>query len=114
MAARQTPNLCSRFQTAADLIGKRWTALVIQRLQVGPQRYSELAEALNQVSERMLIERLKELEGAGVVERRVIDDRPVRVEYRLTEKGRALSGVVSGLARWAERWIPNTVGEPSN
>jgi DNA-binding HxlR family transcriptional regulator len=49
-----------------------------------------------------------------VVERRVIDDRPVRVEYRLTEKGRALSGVVSGLARWAERWIPNKVGEPSN
>jgi DNA-binding HxlR family transcriptional regulator len=114
MAVRHTPNLCSRFQTAADLIGKRWTALVIQRLQDRPQRYSELAEALNQVSERMLIERLKELEGAGVVERRVIDDRPVRVEYRLTEKGRALSRVVSGLARWAEQWIPSTVGEPSH
>jgi DNA-binding HxlR family transcriptional regulator len=54
----------------------------------------------------MLIERLKELEGAGVVERRVIDDRPVRVEYRLTDKGRALGRVVYGLQRWAEQWIP--------
>jgi DNA-binding HxlR family transcriptional regulator len=106
MAARLNPNACSRFQTAADLIGKRWTALVVQSLEAGPRRYSELAEALSQVSERMLIERLKELEGAGVVERRVIDDRPVRVEYRLTDKGRALSRVVCGLQRWAEQWIP--------
>jgi DNA-binding HxlR family transcriptional regulator len=106
MAIRQIPNVCNRFQTAADLIGKRWTALVVQRLEEGPQRYSELAEALSQVSERMLIERLKELEAAGVVKRRVVDQRPVRVEYRLTDKGRALSRVVSGLQRWAEQWIP--------
>jgi DNA-binding HxlR family transcriptional regulator len=106
MAIREIPKVCSRFQTAADLIGKRWTALVIQRLEDGPQRYSELAEALSQVSERMLIERLKELEGAGVVKRRVVDERPVRVEYRLTDKGRALSRVVCGLQRWAEQWIP--------
>ena len=105
MAVRIIPNVCERFQTAADLIGKRWTALVIQRLESGPQRYSELAQALVQVSERMLIERLKELEGAGVVERRVLDDRPVRVEYRLTEKGRALCKVIHGLQRWAEQWI---------
>jgi DNA-binding HxlR family transcriptional regulator len=108
MAVRFNPNACNKFQTAADLIGKRWTALIIQRLEERPQRYSELAVALSQVSERMLIERLKELEGAGVVLRRVIDDHPVRVEYRLTDKGRALSRVVGGLARWAEQWIPQT------
>ncbi len=106
MAARHSLTLCSRFQSAADLLGKRWTALILQQLQDKPRRYSELAAALDVVSERMLIHRLKELEGAGVVERRVIDDQPVRVEYRLTEKGRALGRVVNGLQRWAERWIP--------
>jgi DNA-binding HxlR family transcriptional regulator len=105
MAVRQTPNVCARFQTAADLIGKRWTALIVQQLQDGPRRYSELSGALDVVSERMLIQRLKELEGAGVVERRVIDEQPVRVEYRLTSKGRALGRVVGGLQRWAEQWI---------
>ncbi len=108
MAARQSPTLCKRFQTAADLVGKRWTALIVQQLEGRPRRYSELADALDQVSERMLIERLKELEGAGVVQRRVVDDRPVRVEYRLTDKGRALSRVVGGLQRWAEQWIALT------
>jgi DNA-binding HxlR family transcriptional regulator len=54
----------------------------------------------------MLSQPLKELEGAGVVERRVIDDQPVRVEYHLTDKGRALGRVIGGLERWAEEWIP--------
>jgi DNA-binding HxlR family transcriptional regulator len=108
MAARQSPTICRRFQAAAELVGKRWTALIVQSLEARPQRYSELAGALSQVSERMLIERLKELEGAGVVQRRVIDDRPVRVEYRLTSKGRALGRVVGGLQRWAEQWIQLT------
>jgi DNA-binding HxlR family transcriptional regulator len=106
MAARHSLTLCSRFQTAADLLGKRWTALIVQQLQPGPRRYRELAEALDVVSERMLIQRLKELEGHGVVERRVLDEQPVRVEYRLTDKGRALGRVIGGLQRWAEQWVP--------
>ena len=106
MAARHSLTLCSQFQSAAELLGKRWTALIVQQLQHKPRRYSELASALDVVSERMLVQRLKELEGAGVVERRVYDEQPVRVEYRLTDKGRALSRVVGGLQRWAERWIP--------
>jgi DNA-binding HxlR family transcriptional regulator len=106
MPVRHSPTICLRFQTAADLVGKRWTALIVQQLEKKPRRYSELSEALDVVSERMLIQRLKELEGAGVVERRVIDEQPVRVEYRLTDKGRALGRVVGGLQRWAEKWIP--------
>lgn len=105
MPARHSLTICSRFQDAADLVGKRWTALIVQQLEEKPRRYRELAEALDVVSERMLIQRLKELEGAGVVERRVLDEQPVRVEYRLTDKGRALSRVVGGLQRWAEKWI---------
>ena len=106
MPARHSDTICSRFQTAADLVGKRWTALIVQQLEPKPRRYRELAEALDVVSERMLIQRLRELERAGVVERRLIDDQPVRVEYRLTDKGRALGRVVGGLQRWAEKWVP--------
>lgn len=105
MAVRQSPNLCAKFQSAADLLGKRWTALIVQALQGKALRYSELAATIEVVSERMLIQRLKELEGAEVVERLVIGEQPVRVEYRLTEKGRALGRVIGGLERWAERWV---------
>jgi DNA-binding HxlR family transcriptional regulator len=98
--------LCRRFQTAADLLGKRWSPLVVQLLLKRPHRYSELVAELEVVTEGMLSQRLKELEAAGVVERRVIGDQPVRVEYHLTEKGRGLSRVISGLEQWAEKWIP--------
>jgi DNA-binding HxlR family transcriptional regulator len=107
MAVRpHSTRMCARFQSAADLLGKRWTPLVIQLLLKRPHRYSELVAELEVVTEGMLSQRLKELEGAGVVERRVIDDQPVRVEYRLTDKGRALGRVIGGLERWAEEWIP--------
>ena len=106
MAVRFSTTLCPRMQAAVDLLGRRWTALIVQQLQEKPRRYSELHEALDVMSERMLIQRLKELESAGVLLRNVIDDQPVRVEYQLTEKGRALARVIGGLQRWAEEWIP--------
>jgi DNA-binding HxlR family transcriptional regulator len=106
MAVRFSTTLCPRMQAAVDLLGRRWTALIVQQLQEKPRRYSELREALDVMSERMLIQRLKELESAGVLLRNVIDDQPVRVEYQLTEKGRALGRVIGGLQRWAEEWIP--------
>jgi len=98
--------MCARFQSAVDLMAKRWTPLIVQLLLKRPHRYSELLAQLEVVTEGMLSQRLKELESGGVVERRVIDDQPVRVEYRLTEKGRALSRVIGNLERWAEQWIP--------
>src|SRR6266404_9423931 len=98
--------LCQRFQSAVDLLGKRWTPLVVQLLLKRPHRYSELVAELEVVTEGMLSQRLKELEGAGIVERRVIGDQPVRVEYHLMEKGRALGRVISDLEQWAEKWIP--------
>ncbi|MCA1828614.1 MAG: winged helix-turn-helix transcriptional regulator [Myxococcales bacterium] len=99
---------CQRFHTAADLLGKRWTALIVQALITRPRRYCELVQALDAVSERMLIQRLKELERAGVIQRRVLDERPVGVEYRLTNMGRGLGRVVDELERWADQWIPAT------
>ena len=97
--------MCPQFQAAVDLLGKRWTPLIVQLLLKRPHRYSELLGELEVVTEGMLSQRLKELEQAGVVERRVLDEQPVRVEYHLTEKGRGLSRVIAGLERWAEEWI---------
>lgn len=100
-----TTNICPRYEAAAALLGKRWTGLILRVLMDGPRRFSELAATVDGMSERMLSERLKELEGEGVVERRVLPEQPVRVEYRLTSKGQALSGVVDAIGRWAEKWI---------
>jgi len=106
MAERpHSSRMCAKFQTAVDLLGKRWSPLIVQLLLKRPHRYSELVTELEVVTEGMLSQRLKELEQAGVVERRVIDDQPVRVEYALTDKGKALSRVIGGLERWADQWI---------
>ena len=72
----------------------------------GASRFGEIQEAIPELSNRMLSERLREFEAEGIVERVVVPERPVRVEYRLTEKGRALNGVVEALSRWSQDWIP--------
>ena len=102
---RYSEQLCIRFQHAMELLGKRWTGLIIKLLMEGPLRFNELAERLEVVSDRMLAERLKELEHAGVVERRVFAEVPVRVEYSLTEKGRALAPVIESIEAWSDRWV---------
>ncbi len=98
-------DLCPRFEAAVGLIGKRWTGLIIEVLLQKPQRFSEIAQAISQVSDRMLAERLKELEAEGIVDRRVYPDTPVRVEYALTAKGRDLAPVMQALHDWANAWI---------
>jgi DNA-binding HxlR family transcriptional regulator len=97
--------ICQRYQAAIDLLGKRWTGLIVQQLLTGPLRFNELGERLELVSDRMLSERLKELESAGVLERHVSPEPPVRVAYRLTEKGRALAPVVAAIEQWGEKWV---------
>lgn len=98
-------DLCPRFEAAVSLIGKRWTGLIIEVLLQKPQRFSEIAQAIPQVSDRMLAERLKELEAEGILDRRVYPDTPVRVEYSLTQKGRDLAPVMQALHHWANDWI---------
>ncbi len=98
-------DLCPRFEAAVGLIGKRWTGLIIEVLLQKPQRFSEIAQAIPQVSDRMLAERLKELEAEGILDRRVYPDTPVRVEYSLTQKGRDLAPVMQALHQWANDWI---------
>ncbi|QQR44218.1 helix-turn-helix transcriptional regulator [Myxococcus xanthus] len=96
---------CARFEKASELMGKRWTGLILRILLAGPRRFGELTDAIGSISERVLSERLKELEAEGVVSRHVDAGPPIRVAYQLTEKGQALWKVVDELARWAERWV---------
>lgn len=99
------PQLCVRFHRAVELIGGRWTGAVIQLLLNGRMRFAELRVAIPDISDRMLSERLRELEAEGIVARIVVPETPVRVEYELTEKGRALEQALAAVGRWAERWV---------
>jgi len=96
--------LCARFHKAVELIGRRWSGAVIQLLLRGPSRFAELRDAIPDISDRMLSERLRELEEEGIVSRTVVPETPVRVEYALTAKGRALEPALGAIGRWAERW----------
>lgn len=101
---RYSDQICMRYQHALEIVGKRWTCLILKVLLDGPLRFNELAARLKVVSDRMLSERLKELEAEGVIERRVLPETPVGVEYRLTEKGRALTPVIEAIEQWSRDW----------
>jgi DNA-binding HxlR family transcriptional regulator len=96
---------CSLYHHAVELVGKRWTGAILIVLMDGPLRFSEIKQLVPDLSDRLLSERLKELEGEGIVQRHVIGDMPVRVEYTLTDKGRALQPAVSALKSWARAWL---------
>jgi DNA-binding HxlR family transcriptional regulator len=98
------PALCPRFHKAVELIGRRWTGAVIQLLLQRRMRYAELRDVIPEISDRMLSERLRELEEEGIIDRIVIPATPVRVEYDLTTKGRALEPALAAVGEWAQRW----------
>ncbi|WP_309123183.1 helix-turn-helix domain-containing protein [Paenibacillus sp.] len=88
-------------ESAFELLGKRWTGLILQALLNGQRRFKEVAESVPGVSDRMLSERFKELEEAGIIRRIVYPETPVRIEYTLTERGAALRPVIEHLREWA-------------
>lgn len=96
--------LCPRFEKSVDVISKRWTILVIYQLLSGTQRFCAMEAALP-ISGRVLSERLKDLEREGIVKREVFPETPVRIEYSLTDKGRALEPVIMELGKWSQDWI---------
>jgi DNA-binding HxlR family transcriptional regulator len=100
------PMCCPHFHQAVELVGKRWTgAIIAVLLDGGTMRFSEVGQAVPQLSDRLLSERMKELEGRGLVERRVSDTTPARVEYELTAMGRDLAPALGELAAWGRRWL---------
>jgi DNA-binding HxlR family transcriptional regulator len=104
-AAAGRPTCCSQYHRAVELIGKRWTGAIVFVLMDGPLRFSEVKLLVPDLSDRLLSERLKELEAEGIVRRRELDRAPVRVEYELTDKGAALEPVVRSLKGWARSWL---------
>lgn len=105
-AGDERPCCCPYYHEAVELIGRRWTGAIVGVLiQRETLRFGEVAAAVPQLSDRLLSERMKELESRGVVRRTVHPGPPVRVEYELTEMGRALAPAVRELERWAQRWL---------
>ena len=100
------PALCARFHRASELIGRRWTGAIIFLLLKQTCRFATLRNAIPDITDRMLSERLQELEDEGLVDRSVIPDTPVRVEYALTKKGKSLAEPIAAIAAWAEKHVP--------
>ncbi len=96
---------CPRFHHAVELIGRRWTGAIVRTLIGGPRRFNELLSTIPGLSDRLLTERLRELEAEGLVRREVEHGPPISVSYALTESGLKLEPVMQTLAAWAERWV---------
>lgn len=97
---------CASYTQAIEIIGRRWTGAIVRSMLSGAGRFSEILAAVPGLSDRLLSERLKELEQEGILERSVVPSTPVRIEYSLTEKGKGLASVVHAVAQWAEAWAP--------
>jgi DNA-binding HxlR family transcriptional regulator len=97
--------ICVRFHAAVELIGARWSGAIVGALFTDQHRYADIKAAIPGLSDTMLAQRLRDLETAGLIERRVLPTSPVRVEYHLTEMGRDLQPALEALTAWAHRWI---------
>lgn len=99
---RDETTVCAAMTDILNRIGDKWSVMVVERLNGGTMRFSELLRAVDGVSQRMLTLTLRNLERDGLVIRTVFPEIPPRVEYRLTELGRSLTGPISALWDWAE------------
>lgn len=97
-------NLCPRFEKAISILSQRWTGLIVYQLLAGPQRFGTIEHSI-MISGRVLSERLKDLEHEGIVKREVFPETPVRIEYSLTEKGRALEPILKEIEKWSQTWL---------
>ena len=102
----ERPACCPYYHEAVELIGRRWTgAIVAVLMDGGSMRFSEISHAVPELSDRLLSERMKELEARGVVSRHVDPGPPVKVVYELTDMGRSLEPALQELKSWARRWL---------
>ncbi|WP_204046468.1 winged helix-turn-helix transcriptional regulator [Acrocarpospora phusangensis] len=99
-------DFCPRYQEAVEMVGRRWAGVILRELLRGTTRFRQIGDAIPGITDKLLSERLKRFESEGIVERSVIPTTPVTIEYRLTEKGRALEAAVRELSAWAETWLP--------
>lgn len=97
--------MCPKYESAAELLGKKWTGLIIRVLLGGPKRFKDIKEQIPDMSDKMLTDRMKELEALGILTRTVYPEMPVRIEYELTEKGRHLEEIIVSIQAWGEQWM---------
>ena len=102
---RVSEHICVRYQLAVDILSRRWTTLIIKVLMPGPLHFNEIGTQLAVVSDRVLSERLKELEHKTIISRTVCGGPPIRVTYALTEKGRDLAPIVDAIDNWSHQWV---------
>jgi DNA-binding HxlR family transcriptional regulator len=102
---RERPVCCPLYHEAVELVGRRWTGAILRVLMDGPLRFSEIAQSVPELSDRLLSERMKELEARGIVDRTVHRGPPVKVQYALSEMGRELGPALAEIQRWAHRWL---------
>ncbi len=104
VSAGTPSSVCPHFHAAIELIGKRWTGAIVCALTERPMRFGELGKAVPGLSDRLLSQRLRELEEEGLVQREVEAGTPVRVTYSLTDIGAELGPAIGELRVWARRW----------
>jgi DNA-binding HxlR family transcriptional regulator len=103
---------CQAFQTAIEVLGRPWTAMILTALQAGARRFGELGESAPGLGTKVLSARLKDLEARGLVERQVEPGPPVRVSYELTAQGRAFGDVAQAIQRWGRELASATTPSP--
>lgn len=96
--------ICHKFEEASNILSKRWVGLIVHQLLLGPKRFNTLQQEVA-LSGKVLSQRLKELESLNIVSRTIYDETPVRIEYALTHKGKALEPVLNEIEKWSQSWI---------
>jgi len=99
--------------TTLDLVGDKWTLVIVRDLLTGKTRYGEFLSSPEGISTNILADRLKRLEEEGLIEKQAYQENPVRYEYRLTERGQGLHPVLQEICRWANHHFPDTWVPPA-
>jgi len=105
MSEAEAGRVCSSVERAFALLGRKWAGLIVHVLAGGPRHFCEVQQAIGSLSARVLAARMKELEAEGLVRRKVQTSSPVRVEYSLTDKGKALEPALRAVEQWARKWL---------
>lgn len=102
-SSEEINHICTNFHNAIEFIGKRWMGAVIFSLLEGPKRYHEIISSIPGISDRLLTERLRDLENEGLIVKNVITTSPKKVEYELTQTGKELDEVIQVLMKWVKK-----------
>ena len=102
--SEQMSEYCEQYAQLMGLLSRRWTGIILRVLMSGPHRFNQILAAVPSLSDPLLTQRLREMEAKRLVQRHVLPESPVKVEYELTEAGRDLEKAVRALSDWASKW----------